>query len=238
MPVIVYSANLCLLATTVCSSLLSNEERGQAARIANNAAREEFVKSRALLRGLLAQHTGVPAQNLDLVAGPFGKPQLADGCGLHFNISHSGGMALVAISSEEIGIDIERMDMPADHRGVAQTVFAPSEIETLESADASNLSETFFSLWTRKEAYLKATGQGFSSDLGAISTAAGARVQDASCEAGDGTWYVHDLPVQAGFKAALATPFGTPDVTLINLGTAREIAETCPALAPVSLAAA
>lgn len=238
MPVIVYSASLSLLASTVCSPFLSDEERGQAARISNAAARDEFVKSRALLRVLLGRHTGVPANAVQIVTGPFGKPQLANACGLQFNISHSGGMALVAISSEEIGVDIERMDLPADHRGVAETVFAPSEIEILDSAAAAATADVFFSLWTRKEAYLKATGQGFSSDLGAISTAAGTRVLDKSDNAGGTAWFVQDLPAPAGFKAALASLVETPDVTFQDLSTTDGLAAACPELVAANLAAA
>ena len=127
--------------------------------------------------------------------------------GVHFNVSHSDGTALVAIASAEIGVDIERIDGSVDYAGVAQSVFSRSEIEMLRNASDARRGEVFFSIWTRKEAYLKATGAGFSSDLPKISTASSHGViEDLGCTTGRRPhWHAFDLPAPANFKAALVT---------------------------------
>ena len=205
-PIRVYRADLDLLSERACFALLDETEKNRAAGISNRAARHEFVKSRALLRLLLSQHTGLPARSLAFATAANGKPVLLGSRETHFNLSHSDGTALVAIASAEIGIDIERIDGGVDYAGVAQSVFSRSEIEMLREASDTRRGEVFFSIWTRKEAYLKATGAGFSSNLPMISTAApDGTIEDHGDSAGRPDWRVFDLPVAGHFKAALVT---------------------------------
>lgn len=202
----VYRADLDLLSERACLSLLDEMEKNRAAGVSSRSARHEFVKGRALLRLLLSQRTGLPARSLAFATGENGKPVLLGSHETHFNLSHSDGTALVAIASAEIGVDIERIDGGVDYAGVAQSVFSRSEIEMLREASDTRRGEVFFSIWTRKEAYLKATGAGFSSNLPMISTAVpDGTIEDHGDSAGRCDWRVFDLPVGGGFKAALVT---------------------------------
>ena len=205
-PIRVYRADLDLLSERACLSLLDDTEKSRAAGIFNRSARHEFVKSRALLRLLLSRHTGLPAEMFEFATGENGKPVLLGSHDIHFNVSHSDGAALVAIASAEIGVDIERIDGSVDYAGVAQSVFSRSEIEMLRDASDARRGEVFFSIWTRKEAYLKATGAGFSSNLPMISTAApDGTIEDLGSSAGCCAWHAFDLPAGEYLKAALVT---------------------------------
>ncbi|MBX9589014.1 MAG: 4'-phosphopantetheinyl transferase superfamily protein [Hyphomonadaceae bacterium] len=202
----VYRADLGRLSTETSLALLDEAEQSHAARVSNRQARDEFARTRALLRALLARHTGRPAGALQITAGAYGKPALVGAEGVHFNVSHSGGLALIAIAPSDVGIDIERMDSSVDYRGVAGTIFSRAENERLHRAPEAQRGDVFFSIWTRKEAYLKATGQGFSSALPMISTAAGnGAIEDRTHACGAPYWHAFDVPVPAHFKAALVT---------------------------------
>ena len=117
------------------------------------------------------------------------------------------GIAFIAIASDIIGVDIERIDRDVDCAAVAETVFSSKEIEQLHSTAAERQRDAFFATWTRKEAYLKATGLGFSSDLPAISTCSmrGPIEDDHACE-GNLDWHAFELPAPPAFKAALVVP--------------------------------
>ena len=220
----VYRADLDLLSERACFSLLDEIERNRAAGISNRSARHEFVKSRALLRLLLSKHTGLPAKTLKFATGENGKPVLLGSHEMHFNVSHSDGAALVAIASAEVGIDIERIDGSVDYAGVAQSVFSRSEIEMLREASDARRGEVFFSIWTRKEAYLKATGAGFSSNLPMISTAApDGTIENNGGSSGHCAWRAFDLPVAGFFKAALVTAARDCRIDLVNIADMAEL---------------
>lgn len=205
-PIRVYCADLDRLCVKACFSVLEDAEKRRAGDMSNRYTRHEFVKTRALLRLLLSKHTGQPANSLRFATGASGKPVLLGSHGVHFNVSHSDGTALIAVASAEVGIDIERIEGSVDYAGVAESVFSCSEIEVLRDAPAARRGEVFFSIWTRKEAYLKATGAGFSSDLPSISAASPHGViEDRGCTFGHHAWHAFDLPAPAKFMAALVT---------------------------------
>lgn len=219
-PIRVYRADLGLLSERACFSLLDETEKSRAARISNRSARHEFVKSRALLRLLLSKHTGLPARTLEFATGENGKPVLLGSHEIHFNVSHSDGTALVAIASAEIGVDIERIDGRVDYAGVAQSVFSRPEIEILRKASDARRGDAFFSIWTRKEAYLKATGAGFSSNLPMISTAApDGTIEDHGGSSGRFAWHAFDLPAPATFKAALVTTVKDCRIEVVDIAS-------------------
>ncbi|NJO33375.1 MAG: 4'-phosphopantetheinyl transferase superfamily protein [Rhodospirillales bacterium] len=219
----VYRADLGQLCAEACLSVLSDAERRQASHMTNQSARHEFVTARALLRQLLSRHTGEPAGTIEFAAGPCGKPALRGAHGVHFNLSHSHGMALVAVASAEVGIDIERIDKDVDYDDIAETMFSAAEIGMLRSAPASRRGEVFFSIWTRKEAYLKATGLGLSSNLPEISTASPQGViEDHGGSSDDHAWHAFDLPAPANFKAALVTAAKQCEIEIVDVtNTAR-----------------
>jgi 4'-phosphopantetheinyl transferase len=145
--------------------LLSADELSRASRFHAEQHRDWFIASRGLLRMILARYLESSPESLRFAYGLKGKPTLAPGCGdgsLRFNVSHSGGMALYAITRDrEIGVDVERI-APELAEGIAERFFSPWEVAILGRVPPDRRSETFFACWSRKEAYVKAKGDGLS----------------------------------------------------------------------------
>jgi 4'-phosphopantetheinyl transferase len=149
-------------------ALLSEDERVRAGRFVFDIHRRRFVACRAWLRTLLAERLGRPAASLRFDYGPVGKPSLADGGTVRFNVSHSDRYALVGMADgAEIGVDIERLRPLSDMNALAERVFSTAERAALGRVPAERKIEAFFAGWTRKESYIKARGEGIGL-LGAI----------------------------------------------------------------------
>ena len=140
------------------------DELEAAARFAFARDRRRFAVARAALRLLLGAHQQTPPAEIALTFGPHGKPTpLSDARGLvvYFNVAHSDGLALIAMSrNREVGIDVERIrPMPGLDEFIAQHL-APAERRALACAAPAHSLATFYRLWTLKEAYVKADGIG------------------------------------------------------------------------------
>lgn len=141
------------------SSLLDEEERHRAGRYLHPAPREQFVAARGSLRRLLARYVGTAPQHIRFTTSGNGKPRLP-GDEVRFNVSHSGGVALIAVARElELGVDIEGVRERETYPDLARRYFTPAE------ADAVRDLRTFYHVWTRKEAFLKALGLGLAHGL-------------------------------------------------------------------------
>jgi 4'-phosphopantetheinyl transferase len=152
-------------------ALLSDDERVRARRFVFDIHRHRFIACRAWLRMRLGDRLGRPAGGLRFEYGPAGKPSLAGGATLRFNVSHSDRFALLAMADQaEIGVDIERLRPLSDMDALADRVFSAAEREALGRVPPERKVEAFFAGWTRKEAYIKARGEGIGL-LGAIEVA-------------------------------------------------------------------
>ena len=141
-------------------AVLSEDERERAGRFVFDVHRRRFMACRAWLRARLAARLSRMPGALRFEYGPVGKPSLAGG-GLRFNVSHSDRYALLAIVDDaEIGVDIEQLRALRDMDAVAERVFSAAEREVLAGVGPNRKVETFFAGWTRKEAYIKARGEG------------------------------------------------------------------------------
>lgn len=141
--------------------LLSEDERVRAARFHFDVHRRRFVACRSLLRRLVAAELGTAPQDVSFQYGPFGKPALAGESELKFNVSHSDRYALLGFTrGRDVGIDIERVRTLANLDHLAERVFSPAEQEEFSLVPPASRAEAFFSGWTRKEAYIKARGDG------------------------------------------------------------------------------
>lgn len=148
--------------------LLSDAEHVRARRLVQDHHRRRYVAAHAGLRRILAGYVGTDARELTFTTGPHGKPALADhggaaGARLEFNLSHSHDLALVALAWERpVGVDLERWERRTNHLELAERFFSPAERASLRALAErrDDLVYGFFAAWSRKEAYLKARGEG------------------------------------------------------------------------------
>jgi len=127
-------------------------------------AREPASRRRAAandaLRQILALHLPAGSAEVELVRGEGGKPRLADG-GPEFNLSHSGELALVALSAEHpVGVDVEEMRPERDPLALAERALGPEDVLAIRAADPDERDRVFYRLWARHEARLKCLGVG------------------------------------------------------------------------------
>lgn len=144
---------------------LSPQERERAERFRFDTHRRAYVVGRGTLRAILARYLGEEPARLRLATGAHGKPFLADGS-LRFNLSHSGDLALYAVATGvEVGVDIERITAGVNHEALAARFFSPRERDELLALPAATRRDAFFACWARKEAVVKAVGDGLSMGL-------------------------------------------------------------------------
>lgn len=143
---------------------LGGEERVRAASFHSARERWRYVARHGLLREMLAARLGRAPDALRFQINAFGKPALADGA-LGFSLSHSRGLALIAIGEGEIGCDVEKRDPAFACAATAERFFSAGERRRLASLRPGDYCEAFFNGWTRKEAFLKALGCGLSRPL-------------------------------------------------------------------------
>jgi 4'-phosphopantetheinyl transferase len=149
---------------------LADEERQRAERFHFEKDRRHFAAGRGALRTLLSRYLGCDPKDVRFAYSNYGKPRLADelgGTDLRFNLTHSHGLALLAVTQgRDIGVDVERLrDLERDGEPLAERFFSPREAAVLRSLAPEMRREAFFHCWTRKEAYIKANGQGLSLPL-------------------------------------------------------------------------
>lgn len=195
-----------------CSGVLSPDERERANRFHRDVDRNRFRAVHTAMRMILAEYLNVGPQEVLFSSAAGVKPQLDtrfSGAGIQFNLSHSSELALLAVAKgARVGVDIEwiKPEFPTDE--VATRFFSAAEVAVLNTLPADERVEAFFSCWTRKEAYVKALGEGLSVPLdsfdvafGSQSAAALVRVRDNPGELS--RWSMYDLNVPKDYKAAL-----------------------------------
>lgn len=146
--------------------VLSPDERERAGRFRFQRDRDRFISGRGQLRELLGRYLDRPADALSFRYSPYGKPAVDGLSELYFNVSHSGQRVLYAFSStSEVGVDVELLRANALDGRVAEHFFAPREVQALRSLPSSLHVLGFLTCWTRKEAFIKARGEGLSLPL-------------------------------------------------------------------------
>jgi 4'-phosphopantetheinyl transferase len=192
---------------------LSSDEHERADRFHFEADRMRFVIGRGVVRQLLGHCLGVPAEGVGFEFSGEGKPSLAirpREASLNFNISHSGDFVLVALTyGRKVGVDAELIRRDFDPDLIAERFFSPSERSRLIVLPNQIKHEAFFSCWTKKEAYLKARGEGLSSGLDTFDVAFLPNEMPRLIETrGDPReihrWTLWELDLGLDYKAALA----------------------------------
>jgi 4'-phosphopantetheinyl transferase len=193
--------------------VLTPDELRRAARFIVEAPRRQFVFCRALVRHLAGACLAVAPETLDIGVLPLGKPfvrQPASPRALDFNLSHSGGLAAVALArGRQVGVDLELARPLDDMPALARRIFSPDELEALQALPAAEQREAFYTGWSRKEAYLKATGDGLTGGMRevGVSLAPGAAAPLLHATTGGETpprWTLCDLPLPLGYVGSLA----------------------------------
>ena len=203
--------------------VLSPDERAKADCFHFDKDRNQFIQARAALRFVLSEYLSVDPQTLKFSYGPQGKPALANGYAdnsLRFNLSRREGLALIAVTrGREIGVDVELLNADSPVFEIAETSFSEAELATLRSLPESLRTVGFYNCWTRKEAYVKARGEGLSFPLKQfdVSLTPGAaaqliHVRDDLDEVD--RWTLQEIPVGEDYVAALAVEGTNLNVTL------------------------
>lgn len=152
------------------SRLLSEEERARAARFRFDRDRHSYIAGHALTRALLSEAAPeVAPESWRFIAMEHGRPEVAPDAGqprLRFNLSHTHGLAAVAVTAEgEIGLDVESLDRSNLTLELAERFFAPEEVAMLTRLPEERLTEGLYAIWTLKESFIKAVGLGLSLPL-------------------------------------------------------------------------
>lgn len=193
-------------------ALLAADEQSRAARFHFEKDRNRFIAARGYLRLLLADYTKQPASQLHFTYGPYGKPALSDLSGNTmpcFNLAYAEGLALFGvITGHDIGVDLEYIRPLPDILKMAHSYFSPGEIRALQALPREQQAEGFFNCWTRKEAFIKAAGQGMAIPLDQfeVSLAPGepATLRHVAWDSSETTrWHLHNPTVTPGYVAAV-----------------------------------
>ncbi|HEU0079761.1 MAG TPA: 4'-phosphopantetheinyl transferase superfamily protein [Longimicrobiaceae bacterium] len=152
-----------------CAALLAPDERARADRFRFERDRRRFTVARGVLRTLLGRYLDADPRGIAFRYESHGKPVL-DGAsaahGIRFNVSHSGEMALYALArGRELGVDVEEVRRMDDGLDIAVRFFSEAEVAAFRSLPEEIRDDAFFNCWTRKEAYIKAVGEGLSFPL-------------------------------------------------------------------------
>ncbi len=212
---------------STCFEVLTSEERERAARYRVGRPRNDFILTRGTLRFLLARHVGMTPQELSFRYSEYGKPVVDGPFDLRFNVSHTDGLALIAIArAREIGIDVEKINAAPDARKLAERFFSVRERHFLECLSGEELQAAFFRCWTRKEAYVKARGEGLSLplhqfDVSVAPNESRALLATRPDPSEAGHWMLQDLPVSHGYVAALAVAETTDEKRTQNAALTR-----------------
>jgi len=152
------------------NATLSSDEKARADRLVFPRDRNAFIVTRGILRELLGRYLGCIPAEIEFDYGPQGKPSLREKSStkskspekaVQFNVSHSHGVALLAFSvARRVGVDVELVRPDFGGKGIAERYFSPHEVTELGKLPSSLRDEGFFLCWTRKEAYIKARGEG------------------------------------------------------------------------------
>ncbi len=198
-------------------NLLSPEERIRAARFVQAVDRRRYAVARGVLRLLIDRYENIPPHQVQFAHNDFGKPLLLHETDLQFNVSHSQDLALLAFTrGRPIGVDVEYKRPLADADNIAKSHFSAIEYNIFRQLPESQKIEAFFNCWTRKEAFIKAIGEGLSYPLRtfAVSFRPGDEARFLWIEEGSHQkWELLALHLHPNFAGALAVAQPLESVT-------------------------
>jgi len=147
-------------------SLLDEYEKERAKIFKRQELQDKFIKTRAVLKEILAGYFSVTAQELSIETAEYGKPFIKTDKNIHFNLSHKGDKFVIAVSNvSEIGIDIEQYKGRQTLSGLVNKCFSQQEAQFWHSLPEAQQIDMFYRFWVRKEAFVKAVGRGIALGL-------------------------------------------------------------------------
>lgn len=209
-------------------AILSDDEQALACRLYSRLHRTRYTAAHGMLRRILAGYVNEQPAQLHFETGAHGKPAFSSKNGfaptsLHFNLSHSGEMALVAVArSGAVGVDVEWWRNDVQHLELAERFFSPREQQSLRAGSGdSEPKRGFFAAWSRKEAYLKATGFGISRGLHHFDVTIHPHLpaqllEDRLDPSATQRWAMANIEVGSGYSAALVAATPVHDVQLFH----------------------
>jgi 4'-phosphopantetheinyl transferase len=192
-------------------SILSEDEHARMARFRFDRDRKNFLFCRSMLRMLLSSYLGASPAELSFAYSEYGKPSLTAPLGdLKFNLSHTSGLVLLAVCrGKHIGVDVENVRKDLNVKEIACRFFSAAEQRALLQTPEVSSHEAFFRCWTRKEAFIKARGEGLSCPLDSFDVSIAPNDEDVTLttrpdvsEAGN--WHLQSLNFFPEYAAALA----------------------------------
>jgi 4'-phosphopantetheinyl transferase len=199
-------------------AMLSDDEHHRAARYRFSRDRERFIVRRGFLRAILASYLAAHPAELRFSYTDAGKPFLVDSAGaplpnVAFSASHSEGLALYAVTCDRaVGVDVERLQPSIMDDGVADKFFSSAENAAMRELPRSIQPLAFFNCWTRKEAFLKATGDGLTVPLPEVQVSLSPHEPAALLRVPGNTqtslWSLHEIFPGTGFVGAVAVKAG------------------------------
>jgi 4'-phosphopantetheinyl transferase len=204
-------------------ALLNQEELKRLRRYKIPAKQDQFLCSRGLLKLILSTYVGEEPTEVNLSTNPAGKPFLPNQS-IQFNLSHSKNMLVLGFGLfDHIGVDIQEEYPISNLEILLENYFSPEEQAFLDSLDPDLRQTLFFSIWSAKEAYLKALGEGFQISPAALSVLpeGGERksylLSDPNNPKPDQPWTIRELDLQSGFKGAVAVDGTLNELVIIPL---------------------
>ena len=213
--------NLAEAQVAALGATLAADEQARAARLRIQDKRRSFVAARGILRDILGRYLGLDPREVQFTYTAQGKPELmaAQAAGLHFNLAHSGDLALVAlVRGRPLGIDLERKPPLESTDLLVERFFSPGERAAFGRLPPEHKPLAFLLGWTRKEAYLKARGEGLTLPLDQFEVTLSpgeppALVADWHSPPSATPWVLLDIDAGPGYIAALAVPGPVGELT-------------------------
>ena len=186
---------------------LSSDELARANRFFAVRDRSNFIAARGILRELLGKYQNQAPAKLKFNYSSKGKPSLQpeeDHASMHFNISHSHGLALLAFAANRnVGVDVEWVRPSVEVEEIAERYFSPREVAELKTLEPSSRTEGFFQCWTRKESYIKARGEGLHIPLESFSVSLTPDRPAVLDSADSSRWKLYSIALDEGYVGAL-----------------------------------
>lgn len=200
---------------------LSDQEKTQAEGFINNTLMDRYVLSHGLLRALLSFYVEKNPQDIQYLVNQFGKPFLEDNvCQLQFNMSHSKDYAVYIIALEhQVGIDIEWKGKDINIQEISELVLSPTETINFNQLHSEEKFHTFYDIWTKKEAIIKAIGQGLSYPIKTIEIMNSMNNDNAYYVANGNTFYCSNLRNLDNYAGTAALTHQLSQLIQVDLAT-------------------